>query len=507
VWKLYQFEDFRFDGKTLELTRDGNEVALSPKSAVLLAELLASAGELLTKEVLLERVWRDAVVGEDSLKVRINELRKALGDKPADSRFIATVVRRGYRFVAKVKNVSPEAPEPWFRPSVAVLPFAYDEDDDRSSALAIGLSTAIVGNLVRWGELPAVAPPLSERQKVERDPRRMGDSLDAAFIVECRVERASERYRVSYEFTSTQSGARLGAGHLDSEGEDLLAFRDLAAARIVKAFRTSFHRAAPRPESTPESRSQQAWDYVLRGASFFQQKTAESNKKARECFLDALELDPDSATCQTDLAGTHLEDLLFGWFDSFEGSTDAAMYHAERAIENDPNLATAHHVTCGAWIFRGDGQRPGMHIDRALELDPSNAFFLEGRAAAYLKEGRLKEAGSTIRTCLDALGSATTDDVSLKTQALVAMARGDSDLALRSAERAVTTAPSWPLHGLVATIHAHCGRIDEAEGAIERARRFRSKLSLSDALVCFRVAEPGAIERYRPDLERLGLRD
>jgi DNA-binding winged helix-turn-helix (wHTH) protein/predicted ATPase len=96
------FAGYRFASRSQWLTRDGNEVRLRPKTAAVLGHLLVRPGEMVTKRELLDAVWPDGVVGDEVLAVCINELRRALDDHPQNPRFIATVHRRGYRFVAPV---------------------------------------------------------------------------------------------------------------------------------------------------------------------------------------------------------------------------------------------------------------------------------------------------------------------------------------------------------------------------------------------------------------------
>ena len=99
------FAPFRLDPGNARLWRDTEAVALPPKAFAVLDHLVRHAGRLVTKEDLLDAVWQRRFVSESVLKGCINELRKALGDDPKSPRYIATVSRRGYRFIAEVKEV------------------------------------------------------------------------------------------------------------------------------------------------------------------------------------------------------------------------------------------------------------------------------------------------------------------------------------------------------------------------------------------------------------------
>jgi predicted ATPase/DNA-binding winged helix-turn-helix (wHTH) protein len=108
----FRFAPFRLDPSRASLWRDAEEVALPPKVFDLLCYLVRHAGEVVTKDQLLDEVWQRRFVSESSLKSCMNELRKALADDVKAPRYIATVARRGYRFIAPVSQIEPthEAP-------------------------------------------------------------------------------------------------------------------------------------------------------------------------------------------------------------------------------------------------------------------------------------------------------------------------------------------------------------------------------------------------------------
>ncbi len=104
VQERYEFGPFRLDPAEHTLLRDDQVVALTPKAFETLALLVRSSGHLVSKEELIEGVWRDTIVEEGNLNVIIHTLRKALGDDPRESKYIETVAKCGYRFVAKVRK-------------------------------------------------------------------------------------------------------------------------------------------------------------------------------------------------------------------------------------------------------------------------------------------------------------------------------------------------------------------------------------------------------------------
>src|SRR6266571_8629933 len=116
IQEIYEFGPFRLDPSEGRLLRGEQIVALTPKAFETLSLLVQKSGHLVKKDELIERVWHDTIVEESNLNVIIHTLRKALGDDPRESKYIETVAKRGYRFVAEVRT----APDPEETPSKIV---------------------------------------------------------------------------------------------------------------------------------------------------------------------------------------------------------------------------------------------------------------------------------------------------------------------------------------------------------------------------------------------------
>jgi DNA-binding winged helix-turn-helix (wHTH) protein len=100
------FDRFELDEADARLTCAGEPVALAPKPFAVLCALARTPGRLVTKNALLDLVWGHRFVTDSVLKSAISELRAALGDDPKQPRYIATVSRRGYRFIAAATGAS-----------------------------------------------------------------------------------------------------------------------------------------------------------------------------------------------------------------------------------------------------------------------------------------------------------------------------------------------------------------------------------------------------------------
>src|SRR6516225_3822222 len=104
--EIYRFDRFVLDPVERLLSCDGAPVSLTPKAFDTLICLVRNQGRMVTKDELLRQVWPDTFVEEINLAVNISAIRKALGERPQQCRFIATIPGRGYRFVAAVRYLS-----------------------------------------------------------------------------------------------------------------------------------------------------------------------------------------------------------------------------------------------------------------------------------------------------------------------------------------------------------------------------------------------------------------
>src|SRR6266850_7744732 len=101
---IYEFGPFRVDPLRRLLLRDGQQVRLPAKAFEILLLLLEEKGRIVDKDELMRRVWPDAVVEENNLTVNMSALRRSLGERPGEHRYVVTVPGRGYQFVADVRR-------------------------------------------------------------------------------------------------------------------------------------------------------------------------------------------------------------------------------------------------------------------------------------------------------------------------------------------------------------------------------------------------------------------
>jgi DNA-binding winged helix-turn-helix (wHTH) protein/TolB-like protein/Flp pilus assembly protein TadD len=168
-FSAFRFGDFVLDGPQRRLLRSGEDVYLPPKTFELLLHLLQNRGRVLTKDELLEAVWPNVNVVENTLAQRIREIREALGDGAHGGRFIKTVPKVGYQFIGELDDEPPGVAAP---PAVASLEAAdtasiatrrYGETNipssKRQQVLLLAVACAMLVGLLGAGYFVATARP------------------------------------------------------------------------------------------------------------------------------------------------------------------------------------------------------------------------------------------------------------------------------------------------------------------------------------------------------------
>src|SRR5258707_8576425 len=137
---LYEFGDFQLDAAERVLRHGEKPVPLTPKAFETLLVLVRRGGHLVQKDELMKQVWADTIVEEANLARNIWTLRKALGDDEGEHRYIETVSKLGYRFVAAVTELPNEAFDVLVRRQVRARIITEEEDSSDSSRSLIGVA-------------------------------------------------------------------------------------------------------------------------------------------------------------------------------------------------------------------------------------------------------------------------------------------------------------------------------------------------------------------------------
>jgi DNA-binding winged helix-turn-helix (wHTH) protein/tetratricopeptide (TPR) repeat protein len=530
---VWQFGPFVADRLRYRVVRGDAVVELTPKLLDLLFHLVDRPGILVTKEELLDALWPDANVTDNALTQAVSELRQALGDDAGDPRFIKTVARRGYRFIAQVapmmdttasrpsspvtRDVSaPTAPAD----AVAVMDFNNVTGDADSAWLSTGIAETVTSDLRALGRFRVV-----DRGRVAEAERRSSGSfqqvaaeLDAPLVVVGSFQQHGDRIRITARIVNVKSGEALADAKVDGPITEIFELQD----RIVEQFSGELGMAGAtvaRRATSSETPSLGAYRAFIEG--WLQLETLDTRQVpgAIASFERAIQLDPRYALAYTGLASAQLAAYEETRSDNAPAQhvLDAAIGHARRAVALDESLADAS-ATLALVLVSGWMTEEAVRLARrAVALEPTNwrHFFRLGhaswgderlRAAAnmlalypdfafahfqiamvHVARGHLREAEAVLRQ-----GAAVQDRQIARGDrypalglhwmlGLVRLAQDDVDEALRELDRERQLAEPHRLYGREFSMNALCGRgacllrVGRANDAIDA---FRHALAL-----------------------------
>jgi TolB-like protein/cytochrome c-type biogenesis protein CcmH/NrfG len=340
---ILRFGTFEVDLRAGELRKQGVRIKLQDQPFQVLTVLLQRPGEVVTREELRSQNWPpDTYVDFDnSLNTAINKLREALGDSADNPRFIETLPRRGYRFIAPVsgataaKDVRVAAKSP--AKSVAVLYFENLSGAKEDEYFRDGMTEDIITELAKIRSLQVFprAAVAAHRDKLTTAPE-VAERLNARYVLGGSLRRAGNRLRITVQLVETQTGRSVWGERYDREMKDIFEIQEEIAHSIAQALSISL---SPQEENTiarKPTENLQAYDFFLRGRSYARRQNREF---ALQMFEHALQLDPDFALAHAGIANVcgmqfYQEDRHHRWI-------ERGIAAVSRALELDPQLPEA----------------------------------------------------------------------------------------------------------------------------------------------------------------------
>jgi TolB-like protein len=407
---VYEFSGFRVDPAHRRLlSMDGKPVALTSRVFDTLLFFVEHRGELLDKATLMQAVWPDTVVEENNLNQAISTLRRVLGEKRGEHRYIVTEPGRGYRFVAEIGSASlpskapdqPKGTEPnepntsneslaasSTRSSIAVLPFANLTGDPGKEYFSDGMAEELIHTLARVPGLKVPARTSSFAYKGRKiDVRRVARELEVGAVLEGSVRSAGDRIRVTAQLVDGQTGYQLWSQNYDRQFEDLFKLQDDLAGAIVQALGLTLDgRVADLTLRGPPTEDLEAYQLYLQ-AMGLQAQVPEGIPRAIALLGRAIERAPTFARAYNNMAW--LRAVAIGLDMELPGTIADTEGQLMQALALDPQLGAAHaalgmiNAAQGKWntaekAFRKslelDDGDPSTHLGYARDLAGSAGF-------------------------------------------------------------------------------------------------------------------------------------
>jgi len=312
----YEFGPFRVNVSQRVLTRDGEVIALTPKTMEVLLLLLRNAGELVGKDELMKEVWPDSFVEEGNLNQSIFRLRRALDDSRSKARYIETVVRRGYRFIGPVQMVGAVGTfRDWKNPYgelvpspvLAVLPFRNSTGLQDLDYLAEGVGDNITNLLSRISTLRVMSRTAFHRYKGQDvDPEKIASEFGVNAMLLGKIVARPTGVVINVELVNCGNGWLLWAQSFESAPAGILEIQDEIIRQVLTALRLTLTREEQRQITARYTESSEAYGAYIEGRFHWGQYTKNGIEKAIGCFRRAIELDPNYALAYSGIIDCYL---------------------------------------------------------------------------------------------------------------------------------------------------------------------------------------------------------
>jgi TolB-like protein/DNA-binding winged helix-turn-helix (wHTH) protein/Tfp pilus assembly protein PilF len=454
--RIVSFGSFALNLRAGELHKSGVKVKLQEQPFQVLALLVTHPGEVVTREQLGKELWPAGTFTDfdQGLNSAINKIREALGDSAESPRFVETLARRGYRFIAPVKELhqphstlglpgEASASASWWRkthyriaalvlvalfllaarfarqrfalradPSgekvmLAVLPFLNYSGDPGQEYFNDGLTEEMITQLgsADPGRLGVIARTSSMKYKnTQKDVQEIGRELGVDYVLEGSVRRVGDRVRISAQLIQVRDQTHLWAESYERDAHDTLALESdvaIAIAAQVERRLPAPHPLALRASARPVN--PEAYDLYLKGRFDWNQRTEEGFTKAIDSFQQAIEKDPNYAQAYAGLADAY---SLLGSMANVEIPRKEAMPKARtaalKALEIDETLAEAH-TSLAFVLMHYDWDWPGAEkeFQRAIVLNPDYATAHQWHAFNLMVLGRTEDSFAEIHRALE----------------------------------------------------------------------------------------------------------
>jgi TolB-like protein len=220
-----------------------------PKAFDLLLVLIQNRGKVLDRDKLMSEVWPNTHVENTNLNVNLSMLRKVLGEKPRDHRYIVTIPGKGYKFVAAVTAAEEENTEHWKESSakllpfaegirkkwIAVLPFSWVGRRPGDDWLGLGITESLTVDLAR---IPQLRVQLTDRAVGWTARRRSVVATerkgDVDYLLQGRIQRLDGKIRVTVQLISARNGQLLWARKFDGLMTNGFRFQDNISAETTR---------------------------------------------------------------------------------------------------------------------------------------------------------------------------------------------------------------------------------------------------------------------------------
>jgi TolB-like protein/Flp pilus assembly protein TadD len=397
----YEFGSFRLDVRGRILFYGSTPVSLAPKAVDTLILLVENAGSVIDKSDILSHVWKDAFVEEGSLTRTISVLRKALAGDGQE--YIATISKRGYRFVGQVRNAAESHPTADALVLV-VLPFEGLGEDSAQDYFNEGLTEEMITQMSRLNpeRLRVIARTSAMRYKgSKKGIREIGRELNASHVLEGSVRREAGRVRIATQLIQVSDETHVWAETYDRYLGDILKLQCEVSQAVAREIRVKLTPQEQRRLASTGVVSPAAYEAYLKGRYLWNRRTEEGMRRSIGFYEEAIRHNPQYGMAYAGMADSYVMLACRGMVPA-KNTFRKAKAAARNALHLDPELAEAHgslaHVRLHDWDWVGLED----DFQRAIELNPAESIVYYWYGEFLMSQGRADEAIAITRKAHEA---------------------------------------------------------------------------------------------------------
>jgi len=416
VARIVRFDCYEVDLAGGQVYKRGARVPLREQSFRVLASLVEHPGQAVTREDLRRQLWPDEVFVDfdNILNSAVARLREALGDSASQPRFIETLPKHGYRFIAPVsETVATAEAAPARRPRLLVLPFVNSSGDPAQEYFIDAVTDEVITELAALtpGELAVIARTTAMHYKgTNKDVSRIAREVTVDYVVEGTVRRGDDRVAMAVQLIRVSDQTHVFAKRFEADLGDIFnVYRSVAqaiGAQIGIPSVADDHAAgavaAARPPRRPTADLVAYNCYIQGHYHLHRGESPESWVKAREYLQAAIVRDPQFALAYEALAELWWLAGFFGMIPP-KDALPQGIFNATRAVETDSSLAEAHALLA-QYCKQLDYSWTEVHREMALALELNSAspvVLMRHATTGLMPFGRVEEAAAELERALE----------------------------------------------------------------------------------------------------------
>jgi TolB-like protein/Tfp pilus assembly protein PilF len=498
------FGDFELDSAAGELYRQGTKLRLQDQPLQILRILLERPGGIVTREELQQRIWpSDTFVDFDhGINNAIKRLREALGDTAEMPRFIETLPRRGYRFIAAIDQAvsdSKSAGAPI--PSIAVLPFETASSDPDMDYLAIGIPGSVTHSLSQIPGLRVISWRAANEARVQADPLSIGRKLGVRTVLTGRIWQRANKLRLHVDLLDTANGEEIWGDQYDSDLAEIFAVQDSISREVSRNLRLKMTGIAEARLVKRYTENIEAYQLYVRARRWLDQRSVEGFRRGAELLRAAIQIDPDYAPAHAELAQSISIPCYYSAVDP-NVAYPKARACALRALKLDPGLAEGHAALANILhTYDWNWAEAEKEYQRAIDLNPNYATGHYHYSYFLAEQGRFDEA---IREATEALSRGPMSALLNAGLAFVLLLAGRFDDCVRQSLTAIEVDPNMTLcYVVLGTAYGQKGQHLAAIEAFEKGIALGGMLAIQKASIAHIYGTCGDLAKAHKILEEL----